>query len=113
MFGTNSRQEYYRPDSDGKYHILCCVSILEIITIFRIKPSYLKNIILIISYIKISFVFTIVNIYSIIIGSPLILSESLFIKMILFLYFKIYFYINILMAFKMTLNKKVLFYFSK
>ncbi len=38
-------------DSDGKYHILCCykyhiymyVSILEIITMFRMKPSYLKT----------------------------------------------------------------------
>ncbi len=30
-------------DSDGKYHILCWVSILEIITMFRMKPSYLKK----------------------------------------------------------------------
>ncbi len=30
-------------DSDGKYHILCWVSILEIITMFRMKPSYLKT----------------------------------------------------------------------
>ncbi len=32
-----------RLDSDGKYHILCQVSILEIITMFRIKPSYLEK----------------------------------------------------------------------
>ncbi len=31
-------------DSDGKYHILCWVSILKIITMFRMKPSYLKHI---------------------------------------------------------------------
>ncbi len=32
-------------DSDGKYHILglCWVSISEIITMFRMKPSYLKT----------------------------------------------------------------------
>ncbi len=30
-------------DSDGKYHILCWVSILEIIPMFRMKPSYLKT----------------------------------------------------------------------
>ncbi len=30
-------------DSDGKYHILYWVSILEIITMFRMKPSYLKT----------------------------------------------------------------------
>ncbi len=30
-------------DSDGKYHILCWGSILEIVTMFRIKPSYLKK----------------------------------------------------------------------
>ncbi len=50
-------------DSDGKYHILCWVSILEIITMFGMKPSYLKNMILIISYNKTSFVVTTVNIY--------------------------------------------------
>ncbi len=30
-------------DSDGKYHILCWVSILKIITIFRMKQPYLKT----------------------------------------------------------------------
>ncbi len=50
-----------------------------------------KNMILRISYNKIYFVVTSVNIFSIIIWSPSILSESLLIKMILFLYFKIYF----------------------
>ncbi len=29
-------------DSDDKYNILCWVSILEIITMFRMKSSYLK-----------------------------------------------------------------------
>ncbi len=30
-------------DSDGKCNILCWVSILNIITMFRMKPSYLKT----------------------------------------------------------------------
>ncbi len=30
-------------DSDGKYNIVCWVSILEIFTMFRMKPSYLKH----------------------------------------------------------------------
>ncbi len=29
-------------NSDDKYHILCWMSILEIITMFRMKPTYLK-----------------------------------------------------------------------
>ncbi len=30
-------------DLNGKYQMLCLVSILEIISIFRMKPSYLKT----------------------------------------------------------------------
>ncbi len=55
------------------------------------NETIFKYTILIITYNKTSFVVTTVNIYSIIIGSPSIISKFLLIKMILFLYFKIYF----------------------
>ncbi len=74
-------------DSDGKYHILCWVSIFEIITMFRVSKTIIfKNMISIISYNKIAFVATTVNIFNYY-WISFIISELLLIKMILLLYF--------------------------
>ncbi len=97
-------------DSDGKYYIMLGVHIRDNHHVYN-ETIIFKNIILIISYNEISVVVTTVNIYSIIIWSPSVLSESLLIKIILFLYFTIYFiykYFNDSIFIELKL-----FYFSK